>query len=964
MEVAPSIHAASLLASLNLQRERAQLCDCVVRQRHNPGQLYPAHRCILAASSPVLASILSSAGALVELQAPCLSDSVLPLVLDYIYTGVLPYSHSQQQYSSLLTAACYLQMGELQETLRTKVNAADNTIASAEDGNQPYRDNNDTCSKTVNMFSKYLPLSDTYDADSLEREHQYWDELDSCRSNSKSVSPLSNVSTSCSGDKSTGSSTDVGNCRQVTYLAPQDLIQSVPCTTEVHEVSRGDKEVQKDHFHSAGTIKPESWHVGTEEERVRTAESRGSLFLLPNAEMQEEQKSRVEKTVESKAEENQTNQKAEDNLHHSPLLCVTASHVKDSVSPSRCPLSPAPSSSHKCCGAVPVIRHGSTAAMAEVSTVPPYHTVAWVSVSSTRAPYSQSGSTYDDRIGEGVITKHKDHYGAPNQHHRNNEDHIGQQNWNYKNSSDQCAIQHLCYKSHGILKQDYNGSGTEHDTYMGIGLSHTADHDDHAHSDSIQNHPKHLTDHSVPPNKDCSSFIRGFKYKTDFSFDHFASKYQKLDCSDCHNVSMTTPALHSQDPRAAVSLLEQDSDKGSDTHHEDLYLEAEVNKEHSYSSVSPAQMDRKDSICDPCGAQDDCCPNLLRAEMSTKDAASSQHERDSKDTAMVNVVGHTSLEHENISEPHEMFTVPTDDNVSGPMYNVVGQSYHGHLHYQCLPQENTLLPRTDSDHRHSRPTQSDHSDQCSDEEEIDTFVSPGLSPLRQHFSSTDQVLLLDIGTKPAELLVSYRHRSEEREDTSGNGLVVDDRVQQHEVTSIAGADGTKITARTKFGERLDEAGAKTWTVERNGEKRKSVCNEKCRPGPEVIHKAGVKEGANQTTSLTLCSLPSVPDSIQAPVSTALSSCIPSTLSASMPANISAPLSVSVHHPFQCSLCDRSFSQRGSLNRHVRSHLGVRPFPCPRCPMTFSRQYRVIEHMRVHQRCVLGNDIQNPPASSV
>ncbi|KAG7271498.1 hypothetical protein CRUP_005119 [Coryphaenoides rupestris] len=59
--------------------------------------------------------------------------------------------------------------------------------------------------------------------------------------------------------------------------------------------------------------------------------------------------------------------------------------------------------------------------------------------------------------------------------------------------------------------------------------------------------------------------------------------------------------------------------------------------------------------------------------------------------------------------------------------------------------------------------------------------------------------------------------------------------------------------------------------------------------------------------------------------------------------------------YQCSLCERPFSQRGSLNRHVRSHLGVRPYLCPRCPMTFSRQYRVTEHMRVHERCVLRED---------
>ncbi|XP_077376035.1 zinc finger and BTB domain-containing protein 34-like [Festucalex cinctus] len=110
-------HAASLLASLNHQREQANLCDCVLRQRQDPAHLYPAHKCILAASSPVLASILSSTGSLVDLQAPCLADSVLELVLDFIYTGVPPPARSWQQYRDLLAAASLLEMEQLREVL-------------------------------------------------------------------------------------------------------------------------------------------------------------------------------------------------------------------------------------------------------------------------------------------------------------------------------------------------------------------------------------------------------------------------------------------------------------------------------------------------------------------------------------------------------------------------------------------------------------------------------------------------------------------------------------------------------------------------------------------------------------------------------------------------------------------------------------------------------------------------------
>lgn len=933
----------------------------------------------------MLASILSSAGTLVELQAPCLSDSVLALLLDYIYTGALPYTHSLQQYSRLLTAACYLQMDELQESLRTAMNPADNRNESTETENKSYKDINNTYTITANTFSKYLQLSDTCSVNSLERARQYLGETDTRSSSSgKNSSPLSIVSTSCSVSESTVHSVNTSNCRQVTCRTSRDLIQSIPCAAEVHRESRVDKEVQNDEFHSAAPVKQISLQMSTDEK----CENRRRLYLLHTAEVQEEETSRSEcwqgthLPGTSESEGKQTNRNKEGKIHHSPLPCLSTSHLKDNVAPLPCFLSPSPSSPHPCCGAVPVIRHSSTAAISEVSTVPLSHPVSSPSVSSDRTADSQSGNTDNGRFDEDITTTHRNHYGAQNQDYRNNKDRNGTPNWDYKEITDQCAVQDLCYKSnadqYGILKQDYNSNNTDHDEHMDNRLSHMRDDNVyHAHCDLFQNHTRHFRDDSMPPNKDCGSFPRGLESKTDPDFDDFPSKHEKLNCPDCRDDLMTTvteeQSSHSQDPNAAVPLLFPESDTGSVSHYEDLCPEGGAKEEHSYTSRCTAEVDRQHSLSNSNGPKNDWYPSLHRAEKNTKDAVFIQHGRDDRDTAIDNVSGHNSLENENIldtesSEPHLTLTKPVH-NVSYPACNVVGQSYRGHLNYHCLPQEDTHLSHRHSDHKHSHPNLPDYLDQASDEEGDGAFASPAVSPLRQHFAGTDQVLLLDISTKPAELLVSYRSDVQEKwvalghKDMFGNGPEDNDR--QHEATSVAEVHKRKLKGGAKCGtDSFDGAESKPWAGETKVEGIKSVSKELSRPGAEVKYKVVGVDGANQNTTLTVCSPPSVQESVQAPTSSTLSVCIQSSLSANIPTNISAHLSTLVHHPFQCSLCDRSFSQRGSLNRHVRSHLGIRPFPCPRCPMTFSRQYRVMEHMRVHQRCVLGSDFQEHPAVSM
>uniref|UniRef100_A0A3Q3EGK9 C2H2-type domain-containing protein n=1 Tax=Labrus bergylta TaxID=56723 RepID=A0A3Q3EGK9_9LABR len=628
-------------------------------------------------------------------------------------------------------------------------------------------------------------------------------------------------------------------------------------------------------------------------------------------------------------------------------------HLKDNVSPSQCASSSSSSSSspHPCCKAVSVICHSSTASMpqqAELSTMPPYPSIPKASVNAC----SQSESTDIDNIVEGTTISRKDFNGAQNQD--------------------------VCCKS--------NCSNTDNFTRQNSGnaFPHIVNPiDNNAYCDSFQNQLKDLRGNLVPQKRLGRSPIRELKYWPHLSFEDFPLKHKRLDCSDSHDIPMATtakgPSIHSHHQQDKVPHYLLETDAGCDCQCEHFSPEGEVQEKHTCSKRFP-----QDSNSNICGPKTDWYQALQRAETSPKDDCDNGNMTDQMNCVVCPSVpttpelslgnvsvslsafeSSTSLELENMSSQ-----IPVDNSTSEPTSSIVGQSYHAQLHYHCLPQEDTQISHSDSDSLYSSPHPSD---QSRDDKEVGTFANPDYKTLRQHFASgmTERVLLLDISTKPAELLVSYKHRSVvgenwvacDQKDTFTSVFENNDREQWDEVPPIQVVDERKTATRTNLGdESFDRAETKSWVRDVNVAKRQSVGQDRSSLGAEVLHEERTVEIRSHALNLTVCTPPTDPVFVQGSMASTLSDSIPSIVSGIMPTNKSSPLSTPVRHLFQCYLCDRSFSQRGSLNRHVRSHLGVRPFPCPSCPMTFSRQYRVTEHMRVHQRCALGTDFQKPPAS--
>ncbi|KFM76536.1 Protein suppressor of hairy wing, partial [Stegodyphus mimosarum] len=52
-------------------------------------------------------------------------------------------------------------------------------------------------------------------------------------------------------------------------------------------------------------------------------------------------------------------------------------------------------------------------------------------------------------------------------------------------------------------------------------------------------------------------------------------------------------------------------------------------------------------------------------------------------------------------------------------------------------------------------------------------------------------------------------------------------------------------------------------------------------------------------------------------------------------------------PYICEVCNKPFTQKGNLNRHLKFHTGARPFVCRVCNRGFTLKQNLERHFRVH-----------------
>ncbi|XP_024095914.1 hypermethylated in cancer 2 protein isoform X1 [Pongo pygmaeus] len=125
-------HSKQLLLQLNQQRTKGFLCDVIIMVENS---IFRAHKNVLAASSIYFKSLVLHDN-LINLDTDMVSSTVFQQILDFIYTGkLLPSDQpAEPNFSTLLTAASYLQLPELAALCRRKLKRAGKPFGSGRAG--------------------------------------------------------------------------------------------------------------------------------------------------------------------------------------------------------------------------------------------------------------------------------------------------------------------------------------------------------------------------------------------------------------------------------------------------------------------------------------------------------------------------------------------------------------------------------------------------------------------------------------------------------------------------------------------------------------------------------------------------------------------------------------------------------------------------------------------------------------